>query len=91
MNGNLISARTLMMDDYCKKCHADVHQACSKSQHHSEFLQQPGLSGDDRGDARRAARSGMATCKASRWCAGCHDPVPFLSGQFDNPELRPGQ
>lgn len=23
--------------------------------------------------------------KASRWCAGCHDPVPFYSGAFDNP------
>ncbi|MFM9066857.1 MAG: tetratricopeptide repeat protein, partial [Planctomycetota bacterium] len=24
--------------------------------------------------------------KAARWCAGCHDPVPFLSGAFDNPQ-----
>src|SRR6185369_13481718 len=23
--------------------------------------------------------------KASRWCAGCHDLVPFLSGAFDDP------
>ena len=23
--------------------------------------------------------------QASRWCAGCHDPVPFFSGKFDDP------
>ena len=22
----------------------------------------------------------------SQFCAGCHDPVPFFSGKFDNPE-----
>src|SRR4029077_7899242 len=25
--------------------------------------------------------------RASRWCAGCHDPVPFFSGQFDNKDF----
>ena len=25
--------------------------------------------------------------KASRWCAGCHDPVPFFSGAFDDPKF----
>jgi tetratricopeptide (TPR) repeat protein len=25
--------------------------------------------------------------QASRWCAGCHDPVPFLSGAFDDPKF----
>ncbi len=25
--------------------------------------------------------------KASRWCAGCHDPVPFFSGAFDDPQF----
>ena len=24
--------------------------------------------------------------KASRFCAGCHDPVPFFSGAFDDPK-----
>ena len=23
--------------------------------------------------------------RAARWCAGCHDPVPFFSGAFDDP------
>ena len=23
---------------------------------------------------------------AARWCAGCHDPVPFFSGKFDDPK-----
>ena len=25
--------------------------------------------------------------KASRWCAGCHDVVPFFSGAFDDPNF----
>src|SRR5207245_2591682 len=25
--------------------------------------------------------------RAGRWCAGCHDPVPFLSGAFDDPNF----
>src|SRR5262249_42088812 len=25
--------------------------------------------------------------RPSRWCAGCHDPVPFLSGAFDDPKF----
>ncbi len=25
--------------------------------------------------------------QASRWCAGCHDQVPFLSGAFDDPNF----
>ena len=31
-------------------------------------------------DARRNVR-------ASRWCAGCHDLVPFFSGEFDDPHF----
>ena len=27
------------------------------------------------------------TPRASRWCAGCHDPVPFFSGAFDDPNF----
>jgi tetratricopeptide (TPR) repeat protein len=27
------------------------------------------------------------TVRSSRWCAGCHDPVPFLSGAFDDPNF----
>ena len=23
--------------------------------------------------------------QAARWSAGCHDPVPFFSGEFDDP------
>ena len=25
--------------------------------------------------------------KSSRWCAGCHDTVPFFSGAFDDPKF----
>ena len=25
--------------------------------------------------------------QGSRFCAGCHDPVPFFSGAFDDPKF----
>ena len=39
--------------------------------------------------ARRARSrwSATATCRPSRWCAGCHDPVSFFSGKFDDPNF----
>ena len=36
----------------------------------------------------RPARSSLerdGNTQAARWCAGCHDPVPFFSGEFDDP------
>ncbi len=35
----------------------------------------------------RSRSSGTASVQASRWCAGCHDPVPFFSGAFDDPKF----
>ena len=85
MNGNLISARTLMMDDYCKKCHADVHQAFQQSQHRLSSFNNPAYLATIV-ETRDVLLNRDGNVQASRWCAGCHDPVPFLSGQFDNPD-----
>src|SRR5205814_2632936 len=38
-------------------------------------------------ETRKVARERDGDVKASRWCAGCHDPVPFLSGAFDDPNF----
>jgi len=84
--GNFIPADTLMMDDYCKKCHGDVHAAWSQSVHRfSSFNNAPYLSAVK--ETREVALKRDGSVKASRWCAGCHDPVPFFSGAFDDPKF----
>ncbi len=82
--GNFIPERTLMMDDYCKKCHPDAHAAWSDSVHRFSSFNNPAYLPSVR-ETREVALKRDGNVQASRWCAGCHDPVPFLSGAFDDP------
>jgi len=82
--GNFIQAQTLMMDDYCKACHADVHRAWEQSSHHLSSFNNPVYLASVR-ETRDVALKRDGSVQASRWCAGCHDPVPFFSGAFDDP------
>lgn len=85
-SGKFIPARVLMMDDYCRKCHADAYEGWFHSAHHfSSFNNPPYLFSVRETRAVALARDGNV--KASRWCAGCHDVVPFLSGAFDDPHF----
>ncbi|HEY2953552.1 MAG TPA: tetratricopeptide repeat protein [Verrucomicrobiae bacterium] len=85
-SGKFIPARTLMMDDYCLKCHADAYQGWFHSAHHfSSFNNQPYLFSIR--ETRQVALKNDGNVKASRWCAGCHDVAPFFSGAFDDPEF----
>ena len=82
--GNFIPARTLMMDAYCLKCHEDAYNGWFHSAHHfSSFNNQPYLFSVR--ETRRVALKRDGNVKAARWCAGCHDVVPFFSGAFDDP------
>lgn len=84
--GNFIPAQTLMMDDYCLKCHEDGYKGWFHSAHHfSSFNNQPYLFSVR--ETRRVALERDGNVKASRWCAGCHDVVPFFSGAFDDPNF----
>lgn len=84
--GNFIPARTLMMDDYCLKCHEDAYQGWFHSAHHfSSFNNRPYLFSVR--ETRQVALERDGNVKASRWCAGCHDVVPFFSGAFDDPNF----
>src|SRR5258705_11404457 len=84
--GNFIPARTLMMDDYCLKCHEDAYQGWFHSAHHfSSFNNQPCLFSVR--ETRNVALKRDGNVKAARWCAGCHDVVPFFSGAFDDPNF----
>ena len=85
-SGNFIPADTLMMDEYCKECHPDVYEGWFHSVHHfSSFNNEPyffSLS-----ETRRVLLERDGNVQASRFCAGCHDPVPFFSGAFDDPNF----
>jgi len=84
--GNFIPARTLMMDDYCLKCHKDSYDGWFHSAHHfSSFNNKPYMFSVR--ETREVALKRDGNVKASRWCAGCHDVVPFFSGAFDDPNF----
>ena len=85
-SGNFIPARTLMMDQYCMGCHQDNYDGWFHSVHHfSSFNNEPYLFSVR--ETRQVALERDGDVKAARWCAGCHDPVPFFSGAFDDPEF----
>lgn len=81
--GQFIPAPTMMNDQYCKKCHADIHAGWSDSVHRfSSFNNPPYLASVT--ETREVSLKRDGSVQASRWCAGCHDPVPFFSGAFDD-------
>ncbi len=85
-SGNFIPADTLMMDKYCQECHPDVYDGWFHSVHHfSSFNNEPYHFSVSETREKLLERDGNV--KASRWCAGCHDPVPFFSGAFDDPKF----
>ena len=82
--GNFIPENVMMLDQYCQKCHPDAYEQHYSSVHHfSSFNNKPYLFSVS--ETRKVALERDKTVQASRWCAGCHDPVPFFSGRFDNP------
>jgi tetratricopeptide (TPR) repeat protein len=84
--GNFIPAKTLMMDDYCLKCHGDAYKGWFHSAHHFGSFNNPAYLFSVR-ETRQVALKRDGNVKASRWCAGCHDVVPFFSGAFDDPNF----
>jgi tetratricopeptide (TPR) repeat protein len=81
--GKYIPAATMMMNDYCQRCHADAHAAWSDSVHRFSSFNNPAYLASVR-ETRDVSLKRDGSVKASRWCAGCHDPVPFFSGAFDD-------
>lgn len=84
--GNFIPAKVLANDGYCLECHADIHEQWSKSVHKfSSFNNPPYLFSVKETRKKMMARDGNV--QGARFCAGCHDPVPFFSGAFDDPKF----
>jgi len=84
--GEFIPARVLQNDQYCVQCHEDVHERWSYSAHRFSSFSNPPYLASVR-ETRRVVKARDGSVQASRWCAGCHDLVPFFSGRFENPEF----
>jgi tetratricopeptide (TPR) repeat protein len=85
-DGKFIDADVMMMDSYCAKCHADVANDHFHSAHKFSSFNNPAYLFSVR-ETRKNGMDKDGSVKSSRWCAGCHDPVPFLSGAFDDPKF----
>ncbi|MFN8061837.1 MAG: multiheme c-type cytochrome [Vicinamibacterales bacterium] len=85
-SGRRIPAEALMTDDYCRACHEDVYHGWARSAHRFSSGNNAPYAASVRETRERVlARDGTVT--ASRWCAGCHDVVPLLTGAFDRPDF----
>jgi tetratricopeptide (TPR) repeat protein len=84
--GNFIPAETLMMDEYCKKCHPDIFGKWYHSAHRLASFNNPAYLFSVR-ETRKVALERDGSVQAARFCAGCHDIVPFFSGAFDDPDF----
>jgi tetratricopeptide (TPR) repeat protein len=81
--GNFIPAGTLMMDSYCRECHSDTYGKWDHSAHRFSSFSNPAYLFSVR-ETRHVGMQRDGNVHASRWCAGCHDPVPFFSGAFES-------
>src|SRR5215471_16815116 len=78
-DGNYIPAKYFMQSQACERCHRDAYRQWYGSAHHfSSFNNQW---------YRKSIEymQDVAGVKASKWCAGCHDPALLFSGMFDTP------
>ena len=87
VNGKFISKRALLNEEYCMQCHQDAFAGWFHSAHRLSSFNNPAYLAtiNETGNAL-SRRDGNQ--KALRWCAGCHDPVPFFSGEFENPSFN---
>lgn len=85
-SGKFIPAKALMMDTYCMTCHQDIYDDHLHSAHRFSSFNNPPYLFSVR-ETREVAKRRDGNVRASRWCAGCHDLVPFFSGAFDDPNF----
>lgn len=85
-SGNFIPERVLSNDAYCAECHADVHDSWEHSVHKFASFNNPVYEFSVKG-TRKVMMERDGNVQGSRFCAGCHDPVPFFSGAFDDPRF----
>lgn len=86
LDGQFIDSKSLMMDEYCQDCHQDVHDSWAKSMHRFSSFNNPAYSFSVN-KTREFAQQRDGNVQAARFCAGCHDPVPFFSGEMDQADF----
>ncbi len=79
--GRPIPAGALMDNAYCAECHADSHQGWLSSAHRFSSFNNPVYAASVK-ETRKVMLARDGNVDGSRWCAGCHDPVPLFSGAF---------
>ncbi|MEE2776569.1 MAG: multiheme c-type cytochrome [Acidobacteriota bacterium] len=84
--GDFIPESVLDNTEYCRECHPDVYDSWRHSVHHISSFNNPPYLFSVR-ETRQVAFERDGDLQASRFCAGCHDPVVFFSGRFDDPEF----
>ena len=85
VSGDFIPASVLDNDEYCLTCHADIHDSWMHSVHRFSSFNNPVYMAAV-SETRDVAMERDGDVTASRFCAGCHDPVPFFSGAFNDPD-----
>ena len=85
-HGGYIKAEELMTNDQCLGCHQDVHASWSVSAHRFASFNNPAYAFAVN-NTREKVLERDGDMAASRFCAGCHDPVPLFTGLFDDPTI----
>ncbi len=86
VDGQFIDPQALMMDGYCQGCHEDAHAGWAHSMHRFSSFNNPAYLFSVR-KTRELLQQRDGNIQAVRFCAGCHDPVPFFSGAMDRPDF----
>ncbi len=84
--GDFIPEHVLSNDAYCQECHEDSHASWANSVHRFSSFNNPPYLFSVR-ETRQVALERDGDLQAARFCAGCHDPVVFFSGKFDDPDF----
>ena len=77
VSGDFIASNVLDNDQYCLECHADIHSRWHDSVHHFASFNNPVYAASVE-ETRNKSLERDGDVRASRFCAGCHDPVVFF-------------
>ncbi len=86
--GEFIAAEHLMTDQECKQCHEDIFRSWEQSMHRHSSFTNPAYRASVE-ETRKVVQDRDGNLEASRFCAGCHDTVPLLSGRFEQVDFDP--
>jgi len=87
--GAVASARQEIFDpeklgrsEYCGLCHTDIYQQWNASTHHFSSFNNPVYR------KTIVEKVGLENSDTLEFCAGCHDPLIMVTGEFDNINVR---